>query len=168
MRRILIAITLCIGAGEVQAQWDSGPPVSPGLIHGFSVERYQFDQSLTFSYRATRYHPGKPGFDLGVGILPHWLANGVLAGTVELGAAQASTMGSSLLFLRVGTGAFVVAGQNLGGFAPALHGGLALVVPLDPRTALRFDVGEHMYLIDHEFEPRWSLGVGFAVLPEPQ
>jgi hypothetical protein len=139
---------------------------SPGLIQGFSLERYQLDQSLVFSYRATQYRSRGPGFDLGVGILPRWLASGVIAGTVDIGAAQATTTGSSLLFLRGGAGALVLAGQGYGGLLPALQAGLALVTPLDPRTALRLDVGEHMYLIDREIEPRWSVGIGFAVLPE--
>jgi hypothetical protein len=140
--------------------------VAPGLIHGFSIERYQIEQSLVFSYRATRYRPGRPGFDLGVGILPRWLASGVLAGTLDVGVGRANAVGTSLLFLRGGGGALVVTGRDLGGILPALQAGLALVVPLDPRTALRLDLGQHWYWVDRQFERRWSAGIGFAVLPE--
>jgi hypothetical protein len=171
MRRILLAIALGAAAGEVHAQTDGAPTAdspapAPGLIHGFSIERYQLDQSLVFSYRATQYRPRGPGLDLGVGIMTRWLASGVLAGMLDIGAAQATTMGSSLLFLRGGAGALVLAGEGYGGLLPALQAGLALVIPLDSRAALRLDLGEHFYLIDRELEPRWSAGIGFAVLPE--
>jgi hypothetical protein len=140
--------------------------VEAQAIHGVSIERHQLERSPAIAYRLTRFRPHAPDLDLGVGIFPRYLAHRLLAATLDLGLAQGTPVGSSLLFLRGGGGALLLAGEGYGGLLPGLQAGVALVVPLDPRTALRLDLGEHWYLIDREFEPRWSVGVGFAVLPE--
>jgi hypothetical protein len=146
---------------------DSLPPgsIAPGVIQSGSMERYQLDESVVFSYRASQYRPRRPGIDLGVGVFPRYLASGLVAVTLDAGLAQAVPVGSALLFLRGGGGALLLAGNGYGGLAPALQAGLALVVPLDRRTGVRLDLGEHWYFFDHEAERRWSIGIGFAVLP---
>jgi hypothetical protein len=169
--RIPLTVVLCLAVGPPAARAQAPEPSRPmavatGLIHGASLERYQLDESVVFSYRASQYRARGPGIDLGVGVFPRYLASRLLALTLDAGLAQGTRLGTSLLFLRGGGGALVLAGQEYGGIAPALQAGVALVVPLDRRTALRLDLGQHWYFIDSEAERGWSVGIGFAVLPK--
>jgi hypothetical protein len=164
-----LVLCLLLGTPAAQAQAPEPPvptAVVPGLIQGASLERYQLDESVVFSYRASQFRPRSPGVDLGIGVFPRYLASGLVAVTLDLGLAQGTRLGRSVLFIRGGGGALLLAGQGYGGVAPALQAGLALVLPLDRTTALRLDLGQHWYLIDREAERRWSVGIGFAVLPK--
>jgi hypothetical protein len=136
MRRLLLAIVLCVLVGEVKAQChperSEGPAlpsseagrtrslaalgmtakgaIARGLIQGASIERHQVEGSLAFAYRMTEFRPRAPGLDLGIAIWPRYLGDRVLASTLDLGLAQSTPVGGSLLFLRGGGGALVLVG----------------------------------------------------------
>lgn len=137
-----------------------------GLLQGGSLEVFQGLTSLIFTYRATDCRGGAPGIDLGVGTLPATLRNGALLLTPEAGLAIGVPAGPLLLLLRAGASGYAWVGREGNGLVPGVQAGTALLVRLDRRSALRFDLSRRRYFDGNDGTGSlWTVGVGFAVLP---
>jgi hypothetical protein len=158
----MVVVTLLV-AGPVRAQSGWFPR---GLLQGGSLEMFQGLRSPIFTYRATDYRGGTPGIDLGVGMVPATLASGVVVLTPEAGLAAGVEGRPVVLLFRAGASGYLWAGREEARIVPGIQAGAALVVPLDRRSALRFDLSRRHYF-DRNGRTRsfWSMGVGFAVLP---
>ena len=105
-------------------------------------------------------------YDLGVGTLPATLPGGVVLLTPEAGLALGVPAGPLLLLLRGGASGYLRAGRQDSRIVPGIQAGAALLVALDRRSALRFDLSRRLYFDRSERTGAfWSVGAGFAILP---
>jgi hypothetical protein len=145
---------------------------TPGLgqswtrISGASVERYSEGDHrfIALSYRRSELGRGGVGLDFGLGLVPQELRSNVVLMGLDVGLAGARRVGSATVLLKGGVSSFIsfLAENEL---YPGLQAGIALLVPLERRCALRLDLARHVYFPQGGTFQLWSLGIGLAVLP---
>jgi hypothetical protein len=118
--------------------------------------------------RLTTYTGRGPGLDFALVIFPDGISihpPAVVLG-LQAGVAQPVPAGPATLLLKAGAAGIAAAGllgdSRLFHLVPGVHAGLGLLVPVDSKSSLRFDVTRHLYDIPGHGRSFWSFGVGFA------
>jgi hypothetical protein len=137
-----------------------------GVAVGGSVDRFLYEGTgvTAVSYRLTSLRQHAMGTEIGVSLFPDALQYGALLLANDLGPAYNISLPGATVLLKAG-GSFVL-GLG-GGFAvmPGVHLGGGVLLRAGPRAALRLDVIRHYYLVEQNFEPIWSVGLGLSTLP---
>lgn len=162
-----LAILASILAGPAAAQ-NRPEPVRLG---GITFDHWQQGGAalLRPTLRSTTLPRGRPGLDLALVVFPDGFSiypPQVIVG-LQAGLAQRIPVGPVSMVLKGGvagiaTAAFVSPGQFFR-LIPGVHGGLGLLVPVEKRASLRFDLTRHVYTSDGRTVGLWSFGAGFAV-----
>ena len=153
---LLSCLFLAAAPDRVSAQFSS--------FEGGSFERDLGlgGQPVAFTYRRTEVSRGGLGLDLGVGIFPAALAARAVLLQFDAGFAQALAIGPATLVLKAGAGSLLNLGQSAQ-VIPGLQAGVAAIIPLERRCALRLDLTRRQLFPDGEPVALWSLGVGLTV-----
>ena len=127
------------------------------------VERlFEEDNRITvLGYRWTRVGRSGRGFDGVLGVAPAGIPAGTLIVQADAGLAQAISTGPVRLLIGGGITHIVDLAQSLE-FYPGLRAGLAVLVPVEARLAMRVDLSRRVYLGSGEIYPLWS--IGFSLL----
>jgi hypothetical protein len=118
--------------------------------------------------RLTTYRGRGPGADLALVVFPDGISIKPPAVTLGLqaGLALPIAAGPALLLVKAGGAGLVSVGllpeERLFHLVPGVQAGLGLLVPVDRKSALRFDVTRHAYRTSFYQNRVWSFGVGFA------
>ena len=165
MRRPLGAVPLALTL--LMLTPNLGSSQSRGIL-GLSIERFYHEDArfTAVNFRLTQMSPGRVGVDLNAGLVPVALQGGLLFLDLDVGLAKALAIGPATLLLKGGVGNFLLLGLHTESeFYPGLQGGLAAVVPVQRRFAIRADFSRRVYFPAGGSFPMWSAGIGFAVLP---
>ena len=151
---------------SLTAQQDS-VPVLQGRAMGASYDRfiYEGDDLSAFSFRYSGLTPAGLGPEIGIALFPQALPAAALILAPDIGVAYNLAVPRATLLLKAGGSGIVGVGRWLAAFRPGFHLGGGLVVRLDHRTGMRVDIVRHVYFVDGEADPIWSIGIGFTVLP---
>jgi hypothetical protein len=160
---VVVALALSALASGLAAQ-DTLPGLKPAL--GASVDRFIYDgHGITaVSFRYSGLKPNRLSTEIGAALFPDALQVGALLLAPDFGAAYDVRGHNFDLLLKGGISTLMGVG---GGFAfqPGYHLGSGLLIRTGEASGLRLDVVRHAYLIDHETEAIWSVGIGFTSLP---
>lgn len=164
--RALVAIAIVLGSvpPPLAAQCPAAPRL--GSLYGASFDRVDWGagRDIAFGFRWSRLG-SKPGGDVAVRLFPTALRAGVLFLGADLGAAHAIRLGRARLLIRAGTSNIVAGGLDAHALVLGLQAGIGILIPVDPRSAVRLDLSRHRYFSDDIAPTAWTLGLGFAVLP---
>jgi hypothetical protein len=150
---LVVAVAACPG---VRAQAPGGPVRMAGpLIERFSDEDSRF---TVLGYRRTELRGSGRGVDAVIGVVPSALLALSLVVQGDVALVQAVRAGPVTVLLKGGVSTFVALERALE-FYPGLQAGLALLVPIEARLALRVDITRHLYRTPEEPYRFWSLGL---------
>jgi hypothetical protein len=153
---LLSCLVLAAAPDPVSAQFSS--------FEGASFERVlgRGEPAVAFTYRRTEASRGGLGVDLGVGIFPAALAVRTVLLQFDGGFAYTQAIGPAALVLKAGAGSLMAVGPSAR-IIPGLQAGVAAIIPLERRCALRLDLTRRELFPDGEPVALWSLGVGLTV-----
>jgi hypothetical protein len=163
---VLLAVSLFVlPVGGNAAQKASGR-LPNGAAIGGSMDRFLYEGTgvTALSFRVTALRHNAVGTELGVSLFPEALEYGALLLAPDVGPAYNISLPGATVLLKAGASALLGLGGVFAG-VPGVHLGGGVLLRAGPRAALRVDVIRHWYLSDQEFEPIWSIGVGFSGLP---
>jgi hypothetical protein len=134
------------------------------VFDGGSFERIlgSGGQAVAFTYRRTEVSRGGVGLDLAIGIFPVALGYRTVLLQVDAGFAATQALGPAALVLKAGVGSLMGLGLSTQ-LIPGLQAGVAAIIPLERRCALRLDLTRRQLFPDGEPAALWSLGVGLTV-----
>ena len=157
---VLVFGVLALAASPAASQ--DRPPIE--RMGGPVVERLfdEDDRITVLGYRWTDLRRSGRGFDGLLGLAPRTLAAGALSVQADAGLVQALPAGPVRLLLAGGISNFVELAQSLE-FYPGLYVGLAVLVPVDARPAVRVDLSRRVYLAAGGTYPLWSIGLSLPV-----
>ena len=157
---VLVLGALALAASRAASQ--DRPPVE--RMGGPVIERlFDEDSRITvLGYRWTDLRRSGRGFDGMLGVDPRGIAAGALTVQADAGLVQAFRAGPVRLLLAGGITNIVDLAQSLE-FYPGLHVGLAVLVPVDARPAVRVELTRRVYLASGEAYPLWSIGLSLPV-----
>lgn len=118
--------------------------------------------------RLTTYRGRGPGADFALVVFPDGISIKPPAVTVgvQAGLAQPIVAGPAILLLKAGGAGLASVGllpdQHFFQLVPGVQAGVGLLVPVDRKSALRFEISRHAYRTSHYRHSVWSFGVGFA------
>jgi hypothetical protein len=169
MRSMLIFLAIAGGwaiPSSLAAQGDS-VPLLRGRAQGATYDRFisEGDDLSAFSFRYSGLSPGRLGPEIGLSLFPQLLPAATLLMAPDFGVAYNLAIPRATLLLKAGGSGIVGLGRWLAVFRPGFHLGAGIIVRLDHGTGMRLDVTRHVYLVDGEADPIWSVGVGFTILP---
>ena len=118
--------------------------------------------NVAFTYRRTEVSRRGSGLDLAIGLFPAALGMRTVRLQVDAGFAATQTIGPAALVLKAGVGSLMDLGL-LTQLIPGLQAGVAAIIPLERRCALRLDLTRRQLFPDGEPVALWSLGVGLTV-----
>ena len=118
--------------------------------------------AVAFTYRRTEVSRRGSGLDLAIGLFPAALGMRTVRLQVDAGFAATQTIGPAALVLKAGVGSLMDLGL-LTQLIPGLQAGVAAIIPLERRCALRLDLTRRQLFPDGEPVALWSLGVGLTV-----
>ena len=139
---------LACSAGTAGAQ-DPDEIEDRRWLSAFSVGVPGYGTDAELSYftlggRWTRLSEGRPGFDLGLDIVPRWLAEGIFGVTARPGVVLPVRLGPRVMFLpSAGLTLFGVMGQGGAGQTTGYNAGLALVTLSASGRSMRFAASRH-------------------------
>jgi hypothetical protein len=133
-------------------------------FQGASVERLlgQGGQAVAFTYRRTEASRHGLGVDLAVGIFPAALGVRTVLLHFDAGFAKTQAIGPAALVLKAGAGSLMAVGQSAR-IIPGLQAGVAAIIPLERRCALRLDLTRRQLFPVGGPVARWSIGFGLTV-----
>jgi hypothetical protein len=154
---LLSCLLLAAAPDPVSAQYS--------VLEGGSFERLLglSGDAVAFTYRRTEASRRGFGLDLGVGLFPAALGLRTVRLQVDGGFAQTQAIGPAALVLKAGVGSLMDLGQ-LTQLIPGLQAGVAAIVPLERRCALRIDLTRRQFFPNGESVALWSIGVGLTVV----
>ena len=154
---LLLALLVSTGAASMCT-------AQAAVFQGTSVERFQGVGRLTVvSFRRTNLAAVGYGSDIALGFAPDYLGIRTLLLDLDAGFAYSVPVGPAKLLLKGGGTALVGIGA-LRDIYPGLQAGVAAIVPLEQRCALRLDLGRRVYLVPGDDVYRfWSVGIGLTV-----
>jgi len=162
MRRIvfvLIAASLLLSAAAatLSAQERRGEMTSIGLER---VMHLDADEGISMiMLRHTAVRTGRPGFDVGLGIVPY---EGGAGFVFDAGAAWSIPGELATAHLRLG-GSVVMA------LIPGFYGGVGLTIPIARQVGVRFDATHRTYIVPgYGSGSVWSAGAGIALIAKRQ
>jgi hypothetical protein len=162
MRLPLIAVlaTATLLTGGTAESW------AQSRIFGPSVERFSEGEGsfVTLGFRRTDLARSGNGVDVAVGLVPQGLGVKMLLLQVDAGFAQALPVGPATVLLKGGFGNFLALGAQTE-LDPGVQAGIAAVIPLQRRCAVRVDLTRHFYFPRDGQYGLWSLSFGLAVPP---
>ena len=164
VRFILVLLGVGIGSGgPLGAQGSLGR----GPVYGPSFDRLGSltEGPVAFGYRHSRLTGAGPAEDLALRLFPEALPAGVAVLGIDAGAMQALAVGPVAVFMKGGASVIANLGLHETSFIPGLQAGGGILVRLERRAALRFDVTRHFFNDAGERYRVWSFGLGLAVLP---
>ena len=118
--------------------------------------------AVAFTYRRTEVSRRGSGLDLAIGLFPAALGMRTVRLQVDAGFAATQTIGPAALVLKAGVGSLMDLGL-LTQLIPGLQAGVAAIIPLERRCALRLDLTRRQLFPDGTPVALWSLGVGLTV-----
>ena len=118
--------------------------------------------AVAFTYRRTEVSRRGSGLDLAIGLFPAALGMRTVRLQVDAGFAATQTIGPAALVLKAGVGSLMDLGVSTR-LIPGLQAGVAAIIPLERRCALRLDLTRRQLFPDGEPVALWSLGVGLTV-----
>lgn len=131
-----------------------------GEMQSLGVERVSIDESDGISMitlRHTAIRTGRPGIDVGLGIVPYSEGAGFV---FDAGVAWTIPGEIASPHLRVG-GSLVMA------LIPGFYAGVGLTIPVARRIGIRFDATHRTYIVPgYGSGSVWSAGAGVALLTE--
>ena len=141
-----------------------GVSAQASVFDGGSVERIlgAGGHAVAFTYRRTEVSRGGFGLDMGIGFFPAALGFRTVRLQVDGGFAATQAIGPAALVLKAGVGSLIDLGL-LTRLVPGLQAGVAAIIPLERRCALRLDLTRRQLFPDGEPVALWSLGVGLTV-----
>lgn len=159
MRSPLIAVlaTATLLTGSTAESW------AQSRLFGPSIERFSEGEGsfVTLGFRRTDLGRSGNGVDVAVGLVPQGLGVKMLLLQVDAGFAQALPVGPATVLLKGGFGNFVALGAQTELY-PGLQAGIAAVIPLERRCALRVDLTRRFYSPRDGLSARWSIGFSLA------
>ena len=167
--RSLILPTVALAAALTTAQAQTAPERT--RLPGVTFDHWRGVSGpalLRPTLRLTTYRGGGPGTDFALVVFPDGISVKPPAVTVgfQAGLAQPIAAGPAVLLLKAGGAGLVSVGllpdQHLFQLVPGVQAGMGLLVPVDRKSALRFDVTRHAYRTSYYRYSVWSFGVGFA------
>jgi hypothetical protein len=141
-----------------------GASAQGSVFDGGSFERIlgSGGQAVAFTYRRTEVSERGFGLDLAIGIFPAALGYRTVRLQVDAGFAATQAIGPAALVLKAGVGSLMDLGLSTQ-LIPGLQAGVAAIIPLERRCALRLDLTRRQLFPDGEPVALWSLGVGLTV-----
>jgi hypothetical protein len=167
--RSLVLQTLALATALATAQAQTTPERT--RLHGVTFDHWRGVAGpalLRPTLRLTTYRGKGPGVDLALVVFPDGISIKPPAVTVGLqaGLAQPIVVGPAILLLKAGGAGLTSVGllpdQHLFQFVPGVQAGMGLLVPVDRKSALRFEVTRHAYRTSFNPPGVWSFGVGFT------
>jgi hypothetical protein len=163
---VLLAVSLIVLPTFGNAAQKGSGRLPDGAAVGGSVDRFLYEGTgvTALSFRITALRHNAVGTEVGVSLFPEALEYSALFLAPDVGPAYNISLPGATVLVKAGASALLALG---GGFAgvPGVHLGSGVLLRAGPRAALRVDVIRHWYLAEQEFEPIWSIGVGFTGLP---
>jgi hypothetical protein len=138
-----------------------------GLALGGAMElfRYEEEGSITaFAFHLSHLKHNALGVEAGVGLFLQYLQARALVMSPDVGIGYNISLPAVTVLLRGGGSGIAALGQGGAQFLPGAHLGGAVLLQVDRRAALRFDLLRRWYLVGDETEPFWSFALGFAIL----
>ena len=141
-----------------------GASAQSSVLEGGGFERILglSGDAVAFTYRRTEVSRRGSGLDLAIGLFPAALGMRTVRLQVDAGFAATQTIGPAALVLKAGVGSLMDLGL-LTQLIPGLQAGVAAIIPLERRCALRLDLTRRQLFPDGEPVALWSLGVGLTV-----
>jgi hypothetical protein len=163
---VLLAVSLFGVSNPVLATQKGSTRLPDGPAVGGSMDRFLYEGSgvTALSFRMTFLRRNSAGTELGISLFPEALQFGALILAPDVGPSYNISLPGATVLLKGGGSALLGLGGGVAA-VPGVHLGGGLLVRAGPRAALRLDVIRHWYLSESEFEPIWSIGLGFTGLP---
>jgi hypothetical protein len=156
------------GAGPLAAQ-GSTTWLPPGTAFGVTVDRFVIDDFglLAATFHVSTLKPNHLTPEFGVAIFPQALAAMVVVTAIDVGGAINIPLPDATLLLRGGLSGLLAFGSGGAGAVPGFHYGASLLVKLQGKSGLRFDViARRTALPPYEVSPAFlSFGIGITSLP---
>jgi hypothetical protein len=167
--RCLVLQALALATGLTTAQAQTTPERT--RLRGVTFDHWRGVAGpalLRPTFRLTTYRGRGPGADLALVFFPDGISIKPPVVTVGLqaGLAQPIVVGPAVLLLKAGGAGLASVGllpdQRFFHLVPGVQVGMGLLLPVDNKSALRFDVTRHAYRTSFYRYRVWSFGVGFS------
>jgi hypothetical protein len=170
MRALMLCGSLALiiaGAPPVAAQGSSAW-LPAGTAFGVTVDRFGVDETglMAATFHLSTLKPNDLTPEFSISVFPQAFAAMVLVTAVDVGGAINLPLPRATLLLRGGLSGLFLLGGGGGGAVPGFHYGASLLVKIQGKNGIRFDVVARRVVLPPYLSPAiLSFGIGITSLP---
>jgi len=164
-----LGMLLLIASGRSAAAQDRSDWIPPGSALGVTVDRFEFDDDFGLTAATVHVSSLKPNTltpEFAASLFPRAIASRILFTNLDVGGAWNVPAPHATLLLRGGASGLFVLGGEGGSAIGGVHFGASILLKLEGRSGLRFDLTYRLYFTPYEEGTgAVTLGLGITSLP---